>query len=317
MVSQSLLNNTNVQVTSALGGMQVLEYVQDMSVSPSTSKLQYYMSRMNVNKRQLLLNLNGNGYTVQAGAMQWTAGQIQMESGVKGVGGFLSGMAKAAVTKETVAKPIYTGYGQVMLEPTYRHILLTNLQEWGGSVVLDDGLFLACDNTVTQKVVARSNLSSAVFGREGLFNLSLNGTGICALESIVPRNEIIEVVLDNDMMKIDGNMAIAWSSSLDFTVEKSSKSLVGSAVSGEGLVNVYRGSGKIWLAPVLETGGSAGVSSPQNAGETASEGKTGSAAALNDTMSKIEKFGKFMDKFSGCSTDEKSKRICIFRIEYM
>ena len=109
MVSQSLLNNTNVQVTSALGGMQVLEYVQDMSVSPSTSKLQYYMSRMNVNKRQLLLNLNGNGYTVQAGAMQWTAGQIQMESGVKGVGGFLSGMAKAAVTKETVAKPIYTG----------------------------------------------------------------------------------------------------------------------------------------------------------------------------------------------------------------
>ena len=61
MVSQSLLNNTNVQVTSALGGMQVLEYVQDMSVSPSTSKLQYYMSRMNVNKRQLLLNLNGNG----------------------------------------------------------------------------------------------------------------------------------------------------------------------------------------------------------------------------------------------------------------
>lgn len=204
MVSQSLLNNTNVQVTSALGGMQVLEYVQDMSVSPSTSKLQYYMSRMNVNKRQLLLNLNGNGYIVQAGAMQWTAGQIQMESGVKGVGGFLSGMAKAAVTKETVAKPIYTGYGQVMLEPTYRHILLTNLQEWGGSVVLDDGLFLACDNTVTQKVVARSNLSSAVFGGEGLFNLSLNGTGICALESIVPRNEIIEVVLDNDMMKIDG-----------------------------------------------------------------------------------------------------------------
>ena len=185
-----------------------------------------------------------------------------------------------------------------MLEPTYRHILLTNLQEWGGSVVLDDGLFLACDNTVTQKVVARSNLSSAVFGREGLFNLSLNGTGICALESIVPRNEIIEVVLDNDMMKIDGNMAIAWSSSLDFTVEKSSKSLVGSAVSGEGLVNVYRGSGKIWLAPVLETGGSAGVSSQQNAGETASEGKTGSAAARNDTMSKIEKFGKFMDKFS-------------------
>ena len=234
---------------------------------------------------------------IQAGAMQWMLGNVSMQSGVS-AGNFLGKALGAAVTGETMSKPEYTGQGYVMLEPTYRHILLTNLQEWGGSVILDDGLFLACDNTVTQKVVARSNLSSAVFGREGLFNLSLNGTGICALESIVPRNEIIEVVLDNDMMKIDGNMAIAWSSSLDFTVEKSSKSLVGSAVSGEGLVNVYRGSGKIWLAPVLETGGSAGVSSPQNAGETASEGKTGSAAARNDTMSKIEKFGKFMDKFS-------------------
>ena len=155
MYSQGLLNNQNIQIVSQLGGFQVLEYKQDMSVNSYTSKLQYYMSRMNVNKRQVLLNLNGNGYTVQAGAMQWMAGQIQMESGVKGVGGFLSGIAKAAVTKETVAKPIYTGYGQVMLEPTYRHILLTNLQEWGGSVVLDDGLFLACDNTVTQKVVGR------------------------------------------------------------------------------------------------------------------------------------------------------------------
>ena len=99
-------------------------------------------------------------------------------------------------------------------------------------------------------------------------------------------------------MKIDGNMAIAWSSSLEFTVEKSSKSLVGSAVSGEGLVNVYRGTGKIWMAPVLESGSSAGVSNQANANETASEGRTGSQAAKNDTISKIEKFGKFMDKFS-------------------
>lgn len=50
-------------------------------------------------------------------------------------------------------------------------------------------------------------------------------------------------------MKIDGNMAIAWSNSLKFTVERSSKSLMGSAVSGEGLVNVYRGTGRILMAP--------------------------------------------------------------------
>lgn len=45
-------------------------------------------------------------------------------------------------------------------------------------------------------------------------------------------------------------MAIAWSGSLDFTVERSGKSLIGSAASGEGLVNVYRGTGKVLMAPV-------------------------------------------------------------------
>ena len=49
---------------------------------------------------------------------------------------------------------------------------------------------------------------------------------------------------------IDGNMAVAWSGSLDFTVERSGRSLMGSAVSGEGLVNVYRGTGKVLFAPV-------------------------------------------------------------------
>ena len=55
--------------------------------------------------------------------------------------------------------------------------------------------------------------------------------------------------LQDDEVKIDGNMAIAWSGSLSFTVEKTSKSLIGSAVSGEGFVNVYRGTGSILMAP--------------------------------------------------------------------
>ena len=49
---------------------------------------------------------------------------------------------------------------------------------------------------------------------------------------------------------MDGNYALAWTSGLEFTVERSGKTLMGSAVSGEGLVNVYRGTGRIMLAPM-------------------------------------------------------------------
>jgi uncharacterized protein (AIM24 family) len=65
----------------------------------------------------------------------------------------------------------------------------------------------------------------------------------------------VEVTLVNDVMKIDGSFAIAWSGSLNFTVERSSKTLIGSAASGEGLVNVYRGTGKILMMPTEGLGG--------------------------------------------------------------
>ena len=46
---------------------------------------------------------------------------------------------------------------------------------------------------------------------------------------------MIEVILENDELNIDGNLAVCWSSKLEFTVERSTKTLVGSAVSGEGV----------------------------------------------------------------------------------
>ena len=244
----NLYNNGNMRQIAALGCVKVFEHQRDLRVDPSSAMAAYYAAEMNVRKRQVLIELDGNAFTVQAGAMQWMAGAIKMTSGIKGVGDFLGKTIASKVTKESSAKPEYTGNGLVMLEPTYKHILLEDVSTWG-SMVLEDGLFLACDSNITQKVVARTTLSSAVAGKEGLFNLCLTGNGIAVLESPVPKDELIEFNLTDDELKIDGNMAIAWSNSLKFTVERSSKSLVGSAVSGEGLVNVYRGTGRVLMAP--------------------------------------------------------------------
>ena len=58
--------------------------------------------------------------------------------------------------------------------------------------------------------------------------------------------------MKNDVLRVDGNFAVLRTGNIDFTVERSAKTLVGSAVSGEGLVNVYRGTGQIWLAPTIK-----------------------------------------------------------------
>lgn len=246
----NFLNNNNIKVIDEKGGIKILEYEKDLSVSYQNAIQEYYASKMNVRKRQVLIQLNNNSYTVSAGAMQWTAGDVQATSGIKGVGDMLGKMFSSAVTKESAVKPEYKGSGYLMLEPTYKHLILLDVSEWNGGVSIEDGMFLACESTVKQSVVARSTFSSAVAGGEGLFNLSLSGSGIAVLESSSPKEELIEIELDNDEVKIDGSLAVAWSNALKFTVEKSTKSLLGSAVSGEGLVNVYRGTGKILMTPV-------------------------------------------------------------------
>ena len=181
--------------------------------------------------------------------MQWTIGKVKATSGIKGVGDAVGKFFSSKVTGEQMVKPEYEGPGLVVCEPTYKHIVLMDLDEWGGAVTVDDGLFYACEGSTKIKTVARSTVSSAVMGGEGLFNTCLVGHGVVALECRCPEEELIEITLNNDTIRIDGNYAIAWSEDLRFTVEKSGKSLLGSAISGEGFVNVYSGTGRVLLIP--------------------------------------------------------------------
>ena len=249
------LQNENRKFAKSIGNFHVLEYVQDASVSPMNAMNEYFMSKMGVRRRQVVIDIDkDHSAIIQAGAMQWMGGNVQATSGVKGIGDLLGKAIKGAVTKETAVKPEYVGEGCLVLEPTYKYIILADIGKWGpAGMTIEDGMFLACDANVNSKVVARKNLSSAVLGGEGLFNLSLQGNGIAALESNVPEDELIEVILENDELKIDGNLAVCWSSNLEFTVERSTKTLVGSAVSGEGLVNFYRGTGRVLMCPVAPT----------------------------------------------------------------
>ena len=248
----NFMDNDDVKILSQLGPFSVIEYQRDLSVTPSSAITAYYSAQMNVRKRQLVCDLSKAQVTIQAGAMQWMLGNVNATTGIKGVGDLFSKAVRGKASGESAIKPEYTGDGLLVLELTYRHLILMDAAEWGGSVVLADGLFLACDSRLQHKAVMRSNLSSAVAGGEGLFNLSLNGSGTFCIESECPREELVEITLQNDVLKIDGNYAIAWSSSLEFTVERSGKSLIGSAASGEGLVNVYRGTGKVLMMPTAK-----------------------------------------------------------------
>lgn len=244
--------NIKIIDTAEFGGLkiEILEYQKLLgSTNPNNAVNLYYMEKQNMRARQAALYLTNDKVTVEPGAMSYFQGKLEMVSGVT-AGNALGRLFSGAVTGEALAQPEYTGSGTLVLEPSFKHFLLLNLEN--ESIIVDKGMFYCAQGGVQVKAVMQRSVSSAVAGGEGLFQISLSGTGLVLLECPVPACEINIIELQNDTLRVDGSFAVLRSAGLDFTVERSAKSLLGSAVSGEGLVNVYRGTGSVWLAPSIK-----------------------------------------------------------------
>lgn len=244
--------NIKIIDSAQCGGLKidVLEYQKLLGSTNTSAAIDlYYMEKQNMRARQVAVYLKQDKVTVEPGAMSYFQGNLEMVSGVT-AGNALGRLFSGAVTGEGMAQPEYKGSGMLVLEPSFNHFLLLQLDN--EEVIVDKGMFYCAQGGVTVKPVMQRNLSSALGGGEGLFQLSLSGSGLVVLECMVPSCEIDVIELQNDTLRVDGNFAVLRSGNLQFTVERSAKTLLGSAVSGEGLVNVYRGTGSVWLAPTIK-----------------------------------------------------------------
>lgn len=197
--------------------------------------------------KQIRIALENSSVILEPGALSYMKGNIKISSKTGGVLGFGKKLISSKLTGETVFKPTYSGTGEIFLEPSFGNFALIELED--DEIIVDDGLFFACESSVEVGVTIQRNLSAALLGDETLCQTKISGSGIVALEIPVPESEIFKCILIDDTLKVDGNFAILRTGNIEFTVEKSSKSIVGSVTSGESLVNVYRGSGEVWLVP--------------------------------------------------------------------
>ncbi|MBQ3062600.1 MAG: AIM24 family protein, partial [Clostridia bacterium] len=148
---RNFTDNNDIKTLEQRGAFTVVEYLRDLSVTPFDAQIAYFCNEMNVRKRQVICDLSVSDVTTQAGAMQWTVGDVNATTGLKGVGDFFGKALRGSVTGESAIKPEYTGSGTLVLEPTYKHIILVDVADWNGSIVLDDGLFLACESSLKHK----------------------------------------------------------------------------------------------------------------------------------------------------------------------
>lgn len=190
--------------------------------------------------RLVKITLQNETVRTESGAMYYMRGNITMQSKAPSAGGFLKSLA----TGENIFRPTYTGTGELYLEPSLsgHHILELNGNEW----ILDSGAYWASDGGV-EVGIERNKLISGLIGGEGLFQTKVKGRGKVVM---VAQGPVEEIHLQNDRLVVDGNFAIARTSTLNYRVEKATKSLLGSMTSGELLVNTFEGTGTVLLAPV-------------------------------------------------------------------
>ena len=128
-------DNDDVKTIAEKKGFKVIEYQRDLSVTPINAMTVYFSNQMNIKKRQLVCDLSYGDVTTQSGAMQWMLGKVAATTGIKGAGDLLKKAVRGSVTGESAIKPEYTGSAMLVLEPTYRYLILLNADDWNNFIM--------------------------------------------------------------------------------------------------------------------------------------------------------------------------------------
>ena len=219
-------------------------------VSPGMAMEMCFMEQKNLRARVVRATLNNDEITMEAGAFYFSQGNIVCSTKMGGVGGTVKSLFRGAVTGESTFRPSYAGTGEIYLEPSATHYIMMRLDN--ERIVIDKRMYYCSTSGIQLQAKMQSNVSSAVAGGEGLFQIELSGSGIVILESAVPESEIVPfVVTPSSPIKVDGSFAIARTEGVRFSVQRSDKQLAKSLISGEGLLQTFEGQGIVWLAPTI------------------------------------------------------------------
>jgi len=250
-VTIDLKNMAELAVKTASDGTQVrvLEFSSlKGSDDPAIAEQLFFAQNAGMTAKIVEITLRNGSCTLEPGALYFMKGNLELTTGTGG-GGVLGSIGRAMFSGETVMLNTIRGTGVIYLEPTFGHILLHEIQSEEKAVIADRGSYYASTSGIVATANRVRSLAGMALGGEGLFQTQITGIGIAILRSPVPESEIAIAKVDGDALYVDGNFALLRSKDVSFEVKKSSKSWVGTALSGEGLLNVYKGKGRVWLAP--------------------------------------------------------------------
>lgn len=206
----------------------------------------FFANQANIYLKMVRVTLQNSELLIEPGALYFMKGHLELKSTTGG--GLAKGLMRKFLTGETLFQSRIKGSGEVFLEPSFGHYLVFNIENDG--LIFDKSAFYCASTGIEIGAKLQSNISSALFGGEGFFQTHAAGTGVVVLVSPVPVAELVVYELAaGEKLSVDGNFAFVRTASVSFHAEMSSKSIFGTVVSGELLLQTFTGPGMVWVAP--------------------------------------------------------------------
>lgn len=262
---------------------EVLEYTELLGSSdPSISQHLYFSQKTGMRLRQVRISMTrrDNEVVVEAGALQYLKGNIVSENRLGGFGGMAKKMFGNRVNKEEMFRPSYKGVGEIYLEPSFSNFLLVSQDDPTDRLVMDKGMYYCSTGGMDVGISRVKTISSAFLGSDGFFQTSVKGCGITVVEIPVPMSEMRMVELNNETLTVDGTFAVMYEGNIHMTVGLATRGIIRTLFSGDGLVEKFEGTGRVWLAPTRDT--YVGISEQAKAVVTKKSVENSNGISLND-----------------------------------
>lgn len=178
---------------------------------------------------------------LQPGSMVFHNGKVKLEGKVNG--GIGKALFKKAFTGETFFMTTATGMdngAQIGIAPAGLGDI-TAIEVGATQWRLQDGAYLAADNTVDYKTTTQGLSKALLGGTGGFIILETTGQGMMLVNAV---GSMIQFELDGTQeYVIDNSHVVCWEQSLDYKIEAASGTF--GFTTGEGVVCRFTGKGKV------------------------------------------------------------------------
>lgn len=198
--------------------------------------------------KQVRIILDDSGVKLKPHIFSYMKGDISVRNKIGGV--FELGkkfISKKLIGEEEIYKVIYSGDGEIFLEPSFNDFALIQLED--DEIILDSSLFCACEAMIEVDMLSQDASSSLISNYQSIKEMCIKGDGIVVLKIPVPETEIFKCILVDDTLKTRGDLAILRTGNIDFSIEKAVKREGEDEENDEENVHVYKGTGEVWLIP--------------------------------------------------------------------